>query len=68
MGGSPLQFSQPMSIAYDLSPDSYRSAIAYRAMLEFYTHSVALVCLDSEVVLRPSPTLGLDHAPLPRLG
>jgi hypothetical protein len=43
-----LQFSQPMSIAYDLSPDSYRAAIAYRAMLEFYTHSVALVELDGE--------------------
>jgi hypothetical protein len=43
-----LKFNQPMSIAYDLSPDSYRAAIAYRAVLEYYTHSVTLVALDSE--------------------
>jgi hypothetical protein len=43
-----MQFSQPMTIAYDLSPDDYRAAIAYRAMLEYYSHNVALVSLDSE--------------------
>ena len=43
-----MKFNQPMAIAYDLSPDSYRAAIAYRAMLEYYTYSVALVELDSE--------------------
>ena len=46
--GLPVKFSQPMTIAYDLSPDSYRAAIAYRAMLEYYSHNVASVRLDSE--------------------
>jgi hypothetical protein len=46
--GFPVQFSQPVTIAYDLSPDDYRAAIAYRSMLEYYSHNVALVPLDSE--------------------
>ena len=37
-----------MSIAYALSPDCYRAAIAYRAMLEYYSHRVTLMELDSE--------------------
>jgi hypothetical protein len=47
-----LQFSKPMTIAYDLSPDSYRLAIAYRAVLELYTHSVALVQLHNDEAVR----------------
>jgi len=43
-----VQFSQPTTIAYDLSPDSYRAAIAYPAMLEYYSYNVAMVSLDSE--------------------
>jgi hypothetical protein len=43
-----MQFDQPMSIAYDLSPDSYRAAVGYRAVLEYYTHCVTQVQLDSE--------------------
>jgi hypothetical protein len=50
--GIPVQFSQPMTIAYDLSPNSYRAAIAYRAMLEYYSHNVALMSLDSEEAAR----------------
>jgi hypothetical protein len=45
-----MKYSQPVTIAYDLS--SYRSAISYRAMLEYYTHNVTLVPLDSEESLR----------------
>jgi hypothetical protein len=45
-----MKYSQPVTIAYDLS--SYRSAIAYRAMLEYYTHNVALAPLDSEESIR----------------
>ncbi len=43
-----MQFDQPMTIAYDLSPDSFQAAIAYRAMLEYYSHHVSLVRLDNE--------------------
>jgi hypothetical protein len=43
---------QPITIAYDLSPDSYRAAIAHRAMLEYYTHHVALVPVESEQTVR----------------
>jgi hypothetical protein len=43
-----LQDCQPMSIAYTLSPDCYRAAIAYRAMLEYYSHCVTLIELHSE--------------------
>ena len=41
-----MQYGQPMTIAYTQS--SYQAAIAYRAMLEYYTHCVTLVELDSE--------------------
>jgi hypothetical protein len=47
-----LQFSQPITIAFDLSPDSYRAAIAYRAMLEYFTHSVSLIGLHDEEAAR----------------
>jgi hypothetical protein len=47
-----MKYSQPMTIAYDLSADSYRAAITYRAMLEYYSHNVALVRLDSEESVR----------------
>ncbi len=47
-----MKNAQPVTIAYDLSPDSYRAAIAYRAMLEYYSHVVALVKLDSEETVR----------------
>ncbi len=43
-----MKDAQPVTIAHDLSPDSYRAAIAYRAMLEYYSHAVALVELYSE--------------------
>jgi len=64
-----LQYCQPVSIAYTLSPDSYRAAIAYRAMLEYYSHRVTLVQLDTEETAlsffnRPPPaalTLLLCH-------
>ena len=45
-----MKYSQPMTIAYDIS--SHESAVAYRAMLEYYTHNVALVRLDSEEAVR----------------
>jgi hypothetical protein len=43
-----LKYCQPITIAYALSPDSYRAMIAYRAMLEYYSHCVTAVRLDSE--------------------
>jgi len=43
-----LQYSQRVSIVYDLSHGSYRAAIAYRAMLEYYLLGVSFVQLDSE--------------------
>jgi len=47
-----MKDTQPITIAYDLSPGSYRGAIAYRAMLEYYSHAVALVELHSEENVR----------------
>jgi hypothetical protein len=35
-----MKYAQPVTIAYDLSPDDYRAVIAYRAMLEYYSHNV----------------------------
>jgi len=43
-----MKHGQVVTIPHDLSPDSYRAAIAYRAMLEYFSHVVALIELDSE--------------------
>ena len=47
-----MKFSQPVTIAYDLDPGSCQAAIAYRSMLEYFSHAVALVRLDSEEATR----------------